>query len=161
MAYIPIAAKTEETAVTGIPANTYRRFLQEVEATATIDIDYSSKMAPGGDFTKTIGIVALINSIKNLLITPLGSYPFDPTYGSLLYEKVFSLADAQTEREIKFEAVSRIKQFDDRVQVMDVKTEWFNDKKGYRVSVFIKKNDKEIAVKVDITEDVGFSLGES
>jgi len=161
MAYVPIAAKTQTATISGIPANSYNRFLQEVEATSTIDMDFTSKLSPSGDFTKVIGISTLINSIRNLLTTPLGSYAFDPTYGSLLYEKVFSLADAETEQEIKFEVISRISQFDDRIQIMDVITEWFNDKKGYRVSVFLKKNDKETAVKIDITENVGFSLGEA
>lgn len=73
-----------------------------------------------GDFKEVTGKDALIQSIRNLLMTPLGFYPFDPTYGSLLYKQLFEMNDSITEETIKYEVKDRIEEFDDRVRVETV-----------------------------------------
>lgn len=88
-----------------------------------------------GDFKEVTGKDALIQSIRNLLMTPLGFYPFDPSYGSLLYKQLFELNDSITEESIKYEVKDRIEEFDDRVTVD---------------SVNIKRNDKLKSVIVSL-----------
>lgn len=73
-----------------------------------------------GDFKEVVGKDALIQSIRNLLMTPLGFYPFDPTYGSLLYKQLFEQNDYITEESIKYEVKDRVEEFDERVVVEDV-----------------------------------------
>ena len=73
-----------------------------------------------GDFKEITGKDAIIQSIRNLLMTPLGFYPFDPTYGSLLYKQLFELNDTITEESIRYEVKDRIEEFDSRVVVENV-----------------------------------------
>lgn len=86
-----------------------------------------------GDFKELTGKDALIQSIRNLLMTPLGFYPFDPTYGSLLYKQLFELNDSITEESIKYEVKDRIEEFDDRVVVDNVKI--FRNEKTKTVAI--------------------------
>lgn len=162
MAYIPITSQssTSSTEITGIPANTTRRYVQSRVGTYNVYTDYTSSLAPEGDFLKIGGTSVLITSIRNLLLTPIGSYPFDPTYGSDLYKKVFEPADQFTEEEIKTEVVDRIRQYDNRIRITDVTTEFYSNKKGFRINVMIKNNAVVTNVSVDITENVGFSIEE-
>lgn len=163
MAYIPIQShKTVDTSAetSGIPSNTQRNFVKSAEGIRGGAIDYIAKISPTGDFQKVVGTNAILTSIRNLLLTPLGTYPFDPLYGSLLHTKVFLPANNTTAEEIKFEVTERIVQFDDRVQVRKVITEYFNNKKGFRISVYIQRENIQETIDLDITEDVGFSLEE-
>jgi len=115
-----------------------------------------------GDFRKLEGVRVLITSLKNLLITPLGSYPFDPTFGSELYKKVFEPADSITAEEIKFEVIDRIMDWDDRVVINDVQTSFFSNQKGFRISVILEKGNSVFEAGMDFTEDeAGFALEES
>lgn len=74
-----------------------------------------------GDFKEVTGKDAIIQSIRNLLMTPLGFYPFDPSYGSLLYKQLFELNDSITEESIRYEVKDRIEEFEERVIVEHVK----------------------------------------
>ena len=164
MAYTPIQShKTVDNSSTtsGIPSNTQRNFVRSAEGISGGAIDYIAKISPSGDFQKVIGTNAILTSIRNLLLTPLGTYAFDPEYGSLLHEKIFLPSDKFTEEEIKFEVSERVIRFDDRVQVREVITKYFNNKKGFRVSVYIQKENTQEVIALDITEDVGFSLEEN
>lgn len=161
MSYIPIAALTQSStnSQSGIPANTTKTYNQTNIGTSNTFTDYTSNLAPGGDFLKITGTSVFVNSIKNLLMTPTGSYIFDPTYGSDLYKKVFDPADEETVEDIKIEVIDKIKTYDNRIQITDVITEFFSNKKGFRVNVTIQ-SAVATEISVDITEDMGFSLEE-
>ena len=88
-----------------------------------------------GDFKEITGKDALIQSVRNLLMTPLGFYPFDPTYGSLLYKQLFEMNDAITEDTIKYEVKDRVEEFDERIKVE---------------TVSIKRDDKTKSVIVNV-----------
>ena len=147
--------------VTSVQSNTLKKFTDKISGASKIYCDYLDKLSPTGDFQKIYGMRVLINSLRNLLMTPLGSYPFDPSYGSLLYKKVFEIADSITEQEIIFEVTDRIKQVDDRIVIKDVNVSFFTDGKGYRVSVTIQKDRNLATTQIDFTEkEVGFALEE-
>lgn len=106
--------------------------------------DYFPVIGPNGDFKMISGIDVLINALRNLLLTPLGQYPFDPNFGSLLYKQVFEPHDNITLTNIKFECEQRIKRYFPKIQIIDVSL--FSNKsstgetKSVRVDISIKRN---------------------
>jgi phage baseplate assembly protein W len=151
---------TRSEDVVGIITNTERNFNQSSLGGSDNYFDYLDRNAPSGDFRRIDGIAVLVNSIRNLLTTPRGSYPFDPEYGSDLHKKVFEPADQTTEEEIKFEVIDRIKFYDDRVVITRLETEFFNSRKGYRLNVTIKRGTLETSTSLDFLEDTAFVLQE-
>ena len=122
-------------------ANDIRKFYAVVSGKSDQIYDYTSTISETGDYKKVNGIQVLIHSIRNLLLTPLGFYPFDPTYGSLLYKKVFEQLDDQSIQEIRYEVTQRIKEFDSRIDVEEVDIKIIGtDQKGVQVNVHIAKN---------------------
>jgi len=93
-----------------------------------------------GDFEQVNDINVLINSLRNLLLTPLGYYPFDPEYGSLLYKKLFQMADDITKKEIEYEVTKRITRYDPRIKITLVESTFYQDKKAIQVNVHINRN---------------------
>jgi phage baseplate assembly protein W len=113
--------------------------------------DYLPAVNPLGDFTRIDGINVIINSIRTLLLTPLGFYPFDPTYGSLLYKKVFEPLDDISKEEIEYEVSERIREFDPRINITEVNIlELSVDEKGLVVEIFIERGDLKGTVSVHL-----------
>jgi phage baseplate assembly protein W len=154
MSFFPITVKTVIKESVESNPNTSRNFLRSADGASNIPIDFTAKMAPEGDFVKAIGLNVIINSLKNCLQTPLGTYPFDPTYGSLLFQKIFLPSDQKTVNEIQYEAVNRIAQFDDRVRVIEIKTEFYNNKKGYRLSLLLDRYNMNQTITIDFSDEL-------
>jgi phage baseplate assembly protein W len=152
---------TRSEDVKGIIANTEHTFNQSTLGGSGTPFDYIDRNAPDGDFRRIAGVAVLVNSIRNLLSTPRGSYPFDPEYGSNLYQMVFEPADRTTEESIKFETVDRIKFYDDRVKITQVNTEFFNNQKGYRINITIEKDRVQAITSLDFLENSAFVLQEA
>jgi len=113
--------------------------------------DYLPARNQYGDYQRIEGINVLINSIRTLLLTPLGFYPFDPTFGSLLYKKVFDPLDEISREEIEFEVRNRIEQFDDRITITQVDIlSTSTDGKTYQVDVYIKRGEIKGQVTVHL-----------
>jgi len=111
--------------------------------------DYLPAVASVGDFQRIQGVDVLISSIRTLLLTPLGFYPFDPNFGSLLYKKVFDPHDDISKQDIEFEVRQRVQMFDSRIDIE--KVEIFSlepSGKGYAVNVYIKRG--KITGKVSV-----------
>lgn len=90
-----------------------------------------------GDFKVVNGKDAIIAQVRNLLMTPLGSYPFDPEYGSLLYKQLFELMTPATEEQIYFEVSDRIEKYIDGVRVESVDIDWNTREKNCKVNVVL------------------------
>ena len=169
MAYTQILVPSLDTSdnpttskeVVGVISNTERNFNQSIIGGSDQNFDFLDVNGPDGDFRRIDGIAVMINSIRNLLSTPRGSYPFDPEYGSDLYKKVFEPADTTTEEDIQFEVLDRIKQYDNRVIVRDVKTSFFNSRKGYRIDVTIVRGKEKATTSLDFLERSAFVLQEA
>lgn len=133
-------------------ANDFRSFRKTIAGKKTEIYDYLPTIGSVGDFVQTTGINVLINSIRTLLLTPLGYYPFDPNFGSLLYQKVFDPLDEISRNQIEFEVRQRIEKFDDRVVIEDVIiTAVGTDGKAFRVDVFIKRGDVGGTISLHLT----------
>jgi len=78
---------------------------------------------------------AVINSLKNLILTNHYERPFQPELGSnlkrLLFEQVDNTTAALLEREIR----ETIENFERRVDVRDVTASGFPDENGYKVEI--------------------------
>jgi phage baseplate assembly protein W len=85
------------------------------------------------DLNSNTGIVksvdAIKNSIKNILLTPIGSLPGKPEFGSNLYKIVFAPLDSLTETIAKNFVFEALNKFEDRIDIQDIelkKEEAFN-----------------------------------
>lgn len=103
-------------------------------------VDYVEKLGPSGDFKRVEGINVLIKSLRNMFMTPLRTYLFDPEYGSLLYKKIFEIGDNTTRESIVYEIQDRIRLYDARVNIKTIDVQFFSDTKGFYVSAILEKN---------------------
>ena len=91
---------------------------------------------------------AIINSVKNLVLTNHYERPFQPEIGSnirrLLFENVDSITAAQIEREI----TETVENFEPRVRVSKVTAAADPDNNGYKVTLefFIINNANPITI---------------
>ena len=115
-------------------------------------VDYVEKLGPTGDFKKIEGIYVLIKSLRNMFMTPLGTYLFDPTYGSILYKKIFDLADEQTTESIKYEVQDRIRLYNPKVLMRTIDVNYFSDTKGFYISAIIDKDGQTAPLNLAFTE---------
>ena len=91
---------------------------------------------------------AVINSVKNLVLTNHYERPFQPELGSnlkrLLFEQVDNVTAALIEREIETTIIN----FEPRVDLKDVVASGFPDENGYKVEItfFLVNNPDPISV---------------
>lgn len=91
---------------------------------------------------------AIINSVKNLILTNHYERPFQPEVGSnlkrLLFENIDNVVAAQLEREIE----ETITNFEPRVQVSSVIAEPFPDENRYKVTLefFVINNPNPVTI---------------
>ena len=134
-----------------MPADNYRFFKDKIDGKSNQIYDYAPVIGSTGDLTRLEGIDVAIYAIRTLLLTPLGHYPFDPEFGSLLYKKIFEMADTITKDEIEYEVNQRIKQYEDRVEVIKVESYFTPDRKSVIVNVHIDRQG--VPGKVSLTFD--------
>ena len=120
--------------------NDYHFFQDKIAGKQDQIYDYSPFINEFGDFASISGINVIIQSLRTLLMTPLGHYPFDPEYGSLLYKQLFEMSDSITSTIIKNEVSTRAMRYDSRIKIIDVSVVYSNDKKTVIVNVIIDRN---------------------
>ena len=113
------------------------------------DLDLNFAIHP---ITKDVNIYkaeyAVINSVKNLILTNHFEKPFQPEVGSnirrLLFENVDSIMAAQIEREIE----ETINNFEPRVQISSIIASPAPDENGYKVIMefFVINNPDPIKI---------------
>jgi len=118
----------------------YQFFQNKISGKVNEIYDYIPVIDGTGDLTRIEGINVLINSLRNLLLTPLGHYPFDPEYGSLLYKQLFEMADSITQQTIRYEIDTRVRRYDSRIKIDSVNVSYSNDKKTASVDVIIDRD---------------------
>lgn len=100
------------------------------------DLDLSFTKHPvKKDVTKHVDEMAVINSVKNLILTNHYERPFRPEVGSnvkrLLFEPMDAISSSLLEREIR----QVLENFEPRVTVMEVKISPNYDDNAYRVGM--------------------------
>ncbi|GAG24357.1 unnamed protein product, partial [marine sediment metagenome] len=97
---------------------------------------------------------------NNILLTPKRSYLFDPEYGSDLYKMVFEPADAQTAETIKNEVTGSIIRYDDRAIIQDVAVAFFNQGKGFSITIQVDYQGESAELNIGIDETIYFKFFE-
>lgn len=140
----------------GNPLNRFKKELK-IGTTSTIE-DYISIINPRGDFSKVTGLNVIINSWRNILLTPKGSYTYDPTFGSNLGRYVFKTLDEFTLELIENEIRSVISYTDDRARLTGIIIEELSNGKGIniKISVDYKGESGELELVFDEESNTQF-----
>jgi phage baseplate assembly protein W len=113
------------------------------------DLDLNFNIHPiRKDVTKHLNEYAVVNAVKNLILTNHYERPFRPNVGSnirrLLFEPVDAIMSAQLEREIR----ETVTNFEPRVQINTVTASPVPDENGYKIYLefFVINNSKPITI---------------
>jgi len=120
--------------------------------------DYTARISAKGDFSRVDDIQAILSSWNNILLTPLRSYVFDPTYGSELYKYVFEPADSETAEAIKDEINYRLGLFDDRATVESIDIAFLRNYKGFTFNITAKYEGEVAELSAKIDESIYFNF---
>ena len=131
--------------------NILERFNKSAKGTDVQPHDFIARISSIGDFKRIRNIDVILNSWNNILLTPRGSYPYDPDFGSELYKMIFEPADAGTVETIKNEVKTRILNYDARGEILGIQVVLLPNKKGFNVNVeaSFRGESGEITVKFD------------
>jgi phage baseplate assembly protein W len=102
-------------------------------------IDVNSNYAPGNTAPElALDLVAVNNSIENILSTPIGSRPMQRDYGSQLYYFLMEPIDAKTEEDIRVSIIQALAKWEPRILIDKKQTSVTKllDNSGYDVQVF-------------------------
>ena len=100
------------------------------------DLDLNFNLHPTTkDVNKFRNENAVINSIKNLILTNHYERPFQPDLGSNLKRMLFEQVDNATAALLEREISETIENYEPRVQLKDVSAEGFPDENGYKVEI--------------------------
>ena len=91
---------------------------------------------------------AIINSVKNLVLTNHYERPFQPEIGSNIRRLLFENVDAITAAQIEREITETVENFEPRVQVSKVTAAADPDNNGYKVTLefFVINNANPITI---------------
>jgi phage baseplate assembly protein W len=139
-------------------ANLLDRFKKQVIGSKSLVRDYISSISSIGDFKRIDDINVILSSWNTILLTPRGTYPHDPEFGSDLYKYVFEPSDASTVAGIKREVIDRVRLYDDRATIEDVQVNIQSNGKRIDVKLYVNyKGEKGVLdVKFDDTTFADF-----
>ena len=91
---------------------------------------------------------AIINSVKNLVLTNHYERPFQPEIGSNIRRLLFENVDAITAAQIEREITETVENFEPRVQVSKVTASADPDNNGYKITLefFVINNANPITI---------------
>jgi phage baseplate assembly protein W len=139
-------------------ANLLDRFKVSVIGSNDRIRDYLPNIGAKGDFQTTVDLNVIINSWRNILLTPRRNYPYDPEYGSDLYKMVFDPLDEITVQRIEDEVYGSIQRYDNRAFIDDIDIKYLKLEKGVSIDIYIDyKGDKGI-LSIILNEQIFSSL---
>jgi len=121
-------------------ATNYEKFMKEVIGSKGKIFDYTSTITPKGDFNRIRDLDVILNSWRNILLTPVRSYDHDPEYGSEIYKYIFEPTDNETANNIKDEIMYRLRTYDNRARIVDVRVNFLDGNKGFVVQIDVDFN---------------------
>lgn len=132
-------------------ANILNRFKNTTIGSANKDINFTDKLLSTANLEKYEGINAIIESWKNILMTPEGTADHDPEYGSKLSRYIFEPHDETTQELISDEIRTKLMTYDNRATIGRIKVLPYRNSKGYVVVITVryKGEEKELRQPVD------------
>jgi phage baseplate assembly protein W len=100
------------------------------------DVSFSFVHPATGDVLVSTDLDAIRNSIKNIILTPIGTRPFFPIFGTRVTSLLFELADPQTERILEDEIVNGITRWETRVTNVRAEVYDYSERNAYSVTVY-------------------------
>jgi len=102
------------------------------------DVSFSFIHPATGDLLLATDIEAVKNSIKNIVLTPRGTRPFFPEFGTRVNNLLFELASPITASQIKDEIVDGVQKFEKRVSTFQVRVDDDHERNAYRITTTFK-----------------------
>jgi phage baseplate assembly protein W len=93
------------------------------------------------DINKNTGALAVINAVKNLVLTNHYEKPFHPEIGSNVRKLLFEPIDMITASAIEREITQTIQNFEPRVSIIKIETKPNYDEDGYQVILTFQINN--------------------
>ena len=111
------------------------------------DIDLTFSRQPiSGDISVVYDDRAVINSVRNLLLTGFYERPFQPKLGSNLNTMLFENMDPLMESTIITEIKNVITNFEPRVRLQSIEVQAYPDENGYQATIeFFIGNNTEVS----------------
>jgi len=98
------------------------------------DVSFSFIHPAAGDLLLATDIEAVKNSIKNIVLTPRGTRPFFPEFGTRVSNLLFELASPITASQIRDEIVGGVEKFEKRVSTFQVRVDDDHERNAYRIT---------------------------
>lgn len=98
------------------------------------DVSFSFIHPATGDVLLATDIEAVKNSIKNIILTPRGTRPFFPEFGTRVRRLLFELASPITASQIRDEIVSAVEKYEKRVSTFQVRVDDDHERNAYRIT---------------------------
>lgn len=117
------------------------------------DIDFNFTRTPGrNDIALSYDEMAVIRSVRYLLLTRNFERPFQPNLGSKINDLLFEPVDPLTASSIRNEIESTIKNFEPRVTVNSISIVALPDNNSYAVTLefFIGNNTQPTAINLTL-----------
>ena len=106
------------------------------------DLDLNFTIHPvKKDINKNVGTMAVVNSVKNLILTNYYEKPFHPEIGSNVRKLLFEPIDMITASAIEREITQTIQNFEPRVSIIKIETKPNYDEDGYQVILTFQINN--------------------
>lgn len=115
------------------------------------DIDFTFTRIPGrNDIALSYDEMAVIRSVRNLLLTKNYERPFQPSIGSRIGQMLFEPVDFLTAQSLRSEIETVIKNHEPRVQIDSILVNADPDNNSYSVSLqfFIGNNVEPTAINL-------------
>ena len=100
----------------------------------------------------------IYESIIRILMTSPGERVMNPTFGVGMRNKVFMTITADTLQDLAFEIHSKLVQFENRIKVVEVQTEFDESDLALKIHLFTQRTDstetEEITLSYDIPEGI-------
>ena len=98
------------------------------------DLDLNFTIHPvKKDINKNVGTMAIVNSIKNLILTNHYEKPFHPEIGSNVRRLLFDNLDTVTAAAVESEIRTTITNFEPRVNITNIQVTPDTDNNGFKV----------------------------
>lgn len=99
------------------------------------DVSFNFIHPATGDVLASTDIDAIKNSVKNIILTPIGSRPFFPEFGTRVSGLLFEPAGALTGAAIKDEIEEGIRKFEPRVNRLEVQVGDDHERNAYQITI--------------------------
>ena len=140
--------------------NPLRRFFPDISHNSISDSfrDFTQSICSSGDFSKNKNLNTILNSWRNILLTPRGSYDHDPTYGSDIHKLIMEPVDENTENRLQQEITNSLGHYDNRVMIKSMQIFKLKDMHGFAVKISAEYDGQSDEVTIALTSPTSVSV---